>query len=98
MARKTSVFYRFRVLREFFIANRTDIVLIDNFPNPLGVMRIFDTLYAEPDELWLGHHSTPTAGFESMNGTELVRMEFHEDSFLRTFLAVPDAPNAASRL
>jgi hypothetical protein len=85
-----------RILREPFSANRTDAVLLDNFsvhqfPH-LGrraelsispwVMRIFDTLYAESDELRLGHHTTPTAGDGSVNGTQFVTTEFHDDSFL----------------
>jgi len=41
-------------------------------------MRIFDALYAEPDELRLGHHITPTAGDGSMNRTEFLATEFHE--------------------
>jgi hypothetical protein len=45
-------------------------------------MRIFDTLYAEPDELRLGHPITPTAANGSMDRTEFVTTEFHEDSFL----------------
>ena len=79
------------IVRELFVADRADTILLSDlpveqlahlawgsqFPISSRVMRIFNSLNSKSDQLWFGKRFASAAGKRSMSRTEFICTESH---------------------